>query len=157
MHSVGRDSGSFVKDSGAAAQPRTRSSSPATVDANGSGGASLTPGTEESKNTVSPASMAAKVAKDGEGNSGGVIATEADGSRGDGLVGPSKSAKGGGRGGYNTREAGGGKAGADGDEDLDAGDWSTLPMEFLAADLSKIFRASQEKVEETLTAGCFYL
>lgn len=37
-----------------------------------------------------------------------------------------------------------------------AGDWVSLPVEFLAADLSKIFRASQEKVEETLTAGCFY-
>lgn len=43
-----------------------------------------------------------------------------------------------------------------GDADLEVGDWSALPIEFLTADLSKIFRASQEKVEDTLTAGCFY-
>lgn len=49
---------------------------------------------------------------------------------------------------------GGGKAG--GGVDLDAGDWSALPTEFVAADLSRLFRASQKKVEETLTAGCFY-
>lgn len=48
---------------------------------------------------------------------------------------------------------GDGKAGGAGGE---AGDWSALPTEFMAADLSRIFRASQEKVEETLTAGCFY-
>ncbi|CAN0520209.1 unnamed protein product, partial [Ectocarpus sp. 12 AP-2014] len=50
-----------------------------------------------------------------------------------------------------TREGSGGTKPAVG-----AGDWVSLPVEFLAADLSKIFRASQEKVEETLTAGCFY-
>ncbi|CAB1100395.1 unnamed protein product [Ectocarpus sp. CCAP 1310/34] len=50
-----------------------------------------------------------------------------------------------------TREGSGGRKAAAGAED-----WVSLPVEFLAADLSKIFRASQEKVEETLTAGCFY-
>ena len=51
-------------------------------------------------------------------------------------------------GGGGERAAGGG-----GDDDDENG---ALPVEFLAADLSKIFRASQERVEHTLTAESFY-
>lgn len=49
-------------------------------------------------------------------------------------------------------EAGGGRAG---DDDEGFGD-SELPDDLLAGDLSKMFRASQEKVEVTLTKGAFF-
>lgn len=69
------------------------------------------------------------------------FASSTDGSTTDGYL---LSVGGGGDG---RRGGGGGEEGKEG---------STLPIEFLSADLSKMFRASQEKVEETLTAGCFF-
>lgn len=48
-------------------------------------------------------------------------------------------------------EAGGGKT----DDDEGFGG-SELPDDLLAGDLSKMFRASQEKVEATLTTGAFF-
>lgn len=154
MHSVGRDSPPLAKDAkdgSGAAEPRTRSSSPTTVvDTDCSGGTSLSLGRGDSSENSLPC-------VEGGGRDGVGAATEAEssggGSRGNVLVGPPKIRKGAGR--SASRESGG-KAAHD-DDGLDTGDWNTLPMEFLAADLSKIFRASQEKVEETLTAGCFYL
>ena len=79
-----------------------------------------------------------------------------DGDVGDGggSASAAKSGKGSRGGGGVPR--GDGQAAGGGGTGVDARDWSALPTEFMAADLSKIFRASQEKVEETLTAGCFY-
>ncbi|CAM9783591.1 unnamed protein product, partial [Scytosiphon promiscuus] len=163
MHSVGRDLGSLAakdaQDGAGAAEPQTRSSSPTTVDAGGSRETSKTTGSGRGEDKSSPAGAGGAngrdpIVKDG-GDGGAGTAAESSGSGGgtrESYIGGSKRGKGGGS---SKREAGG-KTDQD-DEGLDAGDWSSLPMEFLAADLSKIFRASQEKVEETLTAGCFYL